>query len=99
MRPQKSTKVTKTISLWFLCFFVAALLLPTDGAACSYIHFLHGLEVHRDFTVHITYAGKPLPGVTVHISSLFGSYQEVFRERTTTDGTVRIRNLRPGKYV
>jgi hypothetical protein len=99
MRPQKGTKVTRGISLWLLCFFVAILLLPTESAACSYVYLEHGLEVRSDLIVLITYAGTPLAKATVQITKLYGSDPDVFWGSTATDGTVHINGLRPGNYM
>jgi hypothetical protein len=98
MRPQKGTRVTKGIFLCLLCFFVTELFYPTAVAACEFRFPKHGLEVHRNFSVLIEYEGKPLPGVVVYATPLFETSHEVIQGTTTTDGTLRLKNLRPGNY-
>jgi hypothetical protein len=72
------------------------LLSATPSSACSLASCANrGIEVRRDFTIRITHAKKPLPGVTVQVTSQ-GSQR--FSGITLTDGAVHVIGLAPGDY-
>lgn len=55
----------------------------------------HGVEMRRDFAVKIRHEGKPLPGVTVQVTT---EGSERFSGLTLADGTVHVSGLPPGDY-
>jgi hypothetical protein len=57
-----------------------------------------GLEMASTFTVSAKYDARPLRGASIYITFYDGS-ANFFFERTSADGTVDVKDLRPGKYV
>lgn len=79
---------------------VLLLFLPGPTTACSMQGCLgNGIEMRANFSVRVLIDGKPLPGVTVEVTS-FGSQnaEVVFLGTTNADGIARVRKLTPGTY-
>ena len=57
-----------------------------------------GVELRADFTVEVTHADKPLPGVSVEIKGGQESAKQLYSELTSADGRVRFKKLPPGEY-
>ncbi len=75
---------------------LTVLLSAIPSNACSAASCLdRGVEMRRDFAVKVTHDGRPLPGVTVQVTS---DGSERFSGLTLTDGTVRVTGLPPGDY-
>jgi hypothetical protein len=76
---------------------IVLLLFPIPLVACSQVFSEPDLEMKRDFTLVVSYEGKPLIGVQVDIYALHPDRQR-FTARTAADGTIRVKNLQPGNY-
>jgi len=69
---------------------------PAAGA-CSFSTSTYFKEVARSFSVAVQFEGKPLAAANVSILS-FDTIRSVSSATTARNGTVRFRDLRPGKY-
>lgn len=78
------------------------LLLPQRSTACSLVGCTNrGMEMRKSFTVKVTFASKPLAGVQVKITDGTPGndvVKVVFSGTTSSDGSIRISELKPGDY-
>jgi|SRR5580692_8931249 hypothetical protein len=82
-----------------ICALVFA-SLPTSSAACS----MYGCspsetELRSNFSVRISHANKPLPGVTVKLTRSDGTrVVELLSQETDASGSIKISKIPPGDY-
>jgi hypothetical protein len=75
-------------------FLISLLTFPIRSMACSMASCLgNGEEMSHDFVVRITFADKPLAGVSVQITGT-----KPLSATTSADGTVHVGGLPPGDY-
>lgn len=73
---------------------ISVLAFPIPSLACSMAACIgHGDEMRSDFVVRITFADKPLSGVSVQITG-----SKSFSFISSADGTVNVGSLPPGDY-
>jgi carboxypeptidase family protein len=80
--------------LFSTAVLISLFTFPIPSIACSMASCVNnGDEMRRDFVVRITYADKPLSGVSVQITGT-----KSFSATSSTDGTVNVSGLPPGDY-
>jgi hypothetical protein len=87
--------------LLFAAIFSSLLTFPIPSVACSLIGCAgNGIEMRRNFVVHITHQDRALSGVSVHVRRFGGENNdtELFSGMTSSDGTVQVDDLPPGEY-
>lgn len=68
----------------------------TMGPACTN----RGIELQRDFTIHVLHAGMPLPGVNIKITGTSqDGVPQLFFDQTARNGGAHFARFPPGDYL
>lgn len=83
-----------TVMIAVVLLATAKVALATSAVSC----LNRGIELRADFTVEVTHANKPLPGVSVEVKGSSESVGRLYSETTGGDGRVWFKKLPAGDY-